>query len=354
MRLEIALIVEMTSDKLPTLVDVARVAGISRATVSRYVNNPTSVRADRRDRIKQAINDLGYVPHGAARALVSHRSQMIGALFPSLDTFLFGSFIGPLQSSLQRLGYTLVVSSSDYNPEMEVEQLRTLVMNGVDAIVMIGVEHNQSCFELLNRRNIPYVLAWSWIESAALPQIGFCNAGATSLVANYLMDIGHRRIAMISGITAGNDRATERVRGVREALEARGLALTPACVTERVFDIREGANAFRELMSYKDPPTAILCGSDMFAYGALFEASRMGMKVPDDISITGFDDTDFARNLAPTLTTVRTPRIEMAELTADYLLAALSDQGVPRPQKLGVELVLRESTAPPKRTMESD
>ncbi|MCG8507853.1 MAG: LacI family DNA-binding transcriptional regulator [Rhodospirillales bacterium] len=338
----------MTSNKLPTLADVARVAGLSRATVSRYVNNPDAVRPDRQTRIEKAINELGYVPHGAARALASQRSRMIGALFPSLDSFLFGSFIGPLQSSLRRLGYTLVVSSSDYSSAMEVEQLRALVQNGVDAIVLIGVEHDKRCFELLNRRNITYVLAWSWIETADFPQVGFCNAGATALAANYLIDIGHRKIAMISGITKGNDRASERVRGVQESLSRRGLTLPPDCLIERPFDIREGATAFRELMTFQDPPTAVLCGSDIFAYGALFEASRMCMRVPDDVSITGFDDTDLARNLAPTLTTIRTPRVEMAEMTAEYLLAALSDQGVPRPQKLDVELVIRESTAPPK------
>lgn len=338
----------MPSQRFPTLADVARKAGLSPATVSRYLNTPQAVRAPRRARIEQAIDDLGYVPHGAARALASQRSQMIGALFPSLDSFLFGSFIGPLQSSLRRLGYTLVVSSSDYSAAMEVEQLRALVMNGVDAIVLIGIEHDKRCFELLGRRKIPYVLAWSWIEAANRPQVGFCNAAATGLAANYLMDIGHRRIAMISGITAGNDRASERVRGVQEALAERGLSLSSDCLIERSFDIREGANAFRELMTFQNPPTAVLCGSDIFAYGALFEASRMGMRVPEDISITGFDDTDLARNLAPALTTIRTPRAEMAELTAEYLLASLSDQGMPRPQKLDVELVIRESTAPPK------
>ena len=337
----------MTSHKLPTLADVARVAGLSRATVSRYVNNPEAVRLKRRAQIEEAINELGYVPHGAARALASQRSQMIGALFPSLDSFLFGSFIGPLQSSLQGLGYTLVVSSSDYNAETEVEQLRVLVMNGVDAVVMIGVEHDKRCFELLRRRNIPFVLAWSWIETVDLPQVGFCNAAATGLVADYLMDIGHRRIAMISGMTHGNDRASERVRGVREAFSRRGLDLMPDYLIERDFDIHEGANAFRELMAFRDPPTAVLCGSDIFAYGALFEASRMGMRVPHDVSITGFDDTDFARNMSPALTTIRTPRAEMAKLTANFLLVALSKQGVPRRQKLDVELVVRESAAPP-------
>ena len=339
----------MVARRLPTLVDVARVAGMSRATVSRYLNEPATVRMAARARIEHAIDELGYVPHGAARALASRRSHMIGALFPSLDSILFGSYIWPLQADLRRRGYTLVVSSSDYLAEMEYEQLRVLVMNGVDAIMMVGTQHDGRCFELLTRRRIPYVLTWSWDKTKDLPQIGFCNASASAMVADYLMDIGHRRIAMLSGITAGNDRAAERLRGVREALARRGLPLPAEYVLERPFDLREGANAFIELMDLPTPPTAVLCGSEMFAYGALFEAARMGLHVPEDVSITGFDDTDFAPIVVPTLTTIRTPRARMAELTAEYLLAALEEDNGPPQHPLDVELIIRESTAPPRR-----
>ena len=339
----------MVLRRFPTLADVARVSGLSRATVSRYLNKPAAVRLAARDRIESAINELGYVPHGAARALASRRSHMIGALFPSLDSILFGSFIGPLQASLQRRGYTLVVSSSDYIADMEYEQLRVLVANGVDAIVMVGTEHDQRCFDLLTRRRIPYVLTWSWDESKNLPQVGFCNATASGMTANYLMDIGHRRIAMISGITRGNDRASERLRGVREALARRNLELPDDYLIECPFDLREGADAFHELMKRPTPPSAVLCGSDMFAYGALFEAYRMGIRVPGDVSITGFDDTDFAPNVAPALTTIRTPREKMAEQTAEYLLATLAEDDEHRPRRLDVELIIRESTASPRQ-----
>lgn len=334
--------------RLPTLADVARLAGLSRATVSRYVNKPATVRMAARVRIERAINELGYVPHGAARALASSRSHMIGALFPSLDSILFGSFIAPLQACLRRQGYTLVVSSSDYVQDMEYEQLRVLVMNSVDAVMMVGTQHDDRCFDLLARRGIPFVLTWSWDESKDLPQVGFCNATASSMAANYLMDIGHRRIAMISGLTDGNDRAAERVRGVRLAMAKRNLELPAEYLIERPFDLGEGAGAFHELMSRSTPPTAVLCGSDMFAIGAMFEASRMGIRVPDDVSITGFDDTDLASNVAPALTTIRTPRVKMAEVTADYLLATLSEGSDHHPRRLDVELIIRESTAPPR------
>ena len=340
----------MAARHLPTLADVARISGLSRATVSRYLNKPSAVRKVARDRIERAINELGYVPHGAARALASHRSHMIGALFPSLDSILFGAFIGPLQNSLQRRGYTLVVSSSDYVHDMEYEQLRTLVMNGVDAIMMVGTAHGERCYDLLARRNIPFVLTWIWDETRDLPQVGFCNASATGMVANYLMDIGHTRIAMMSGLPEGNDRAAGRVRGTREALAKRGLQLRDDYLMERPFEMGEGARAFRELMSRPVRPTAVLCGSDMFAYSALFEAARMGIRVPEEVSITGFDDNPFSSSVAPALTTIRTPRERMAEQTAEYLLAALSEVPDNPSRRLDVELVIRESTAPPRPT----
>ena len=327
--------------------DVAHFAGVSPATVSRCINQPHLVREDRRQRIEAAIAELGYVPHGAARALASKRSLTIGALFPRLDSLLFGSFIAPLQRLLQAEGYTLVVASSDYDDATEEQQLAALVANGIDGLVLVGTSHRPEVFELLERKGIPFALAWAWDEDCAHPQIGFCNATAAGSVANYLLDIGHRRIAMISGPADGNDRASARIEGVRRALAARGCVLRPEDLLECPFDLKEGGKAFRRLMTRDDPPGAVLCGSDVFAISALFEARRLGLSVPEDVSVTGFDDTDMASCVSPTLTTLRTPRAEMASLSAEYLLGRLAGKDMSSRQ-LETELILRESSAPPK------
>lgn len=337
----------MTSGETPTLSDVARLAEVSPATVSRYLNTPLAVRANRRHRIEQAINELGYVPHGAARALASRRSRMIGGLFPSLDSILFGSFMGPLQRRLSAHGFTLVVASSNYDQELEYQQFVNLVSNGVDGIVLVGTEHRQACYDLLARKRIPYVLAWAWHENSPHPMIGFNNASAAWKITTHLLDLGHREFAMISGSTTANDRARDRVAGVRAALSARGLTLDDDLLLERPFDLGQGANAFRMLVDRPRRPTAIICGSDLFACGAVFEARRLGVDIPGDVSITGFDDTDLAASVTPALTTIRTPRMEMANLAASHLLDRLHGK-TPEPQELDVELVLRESTAPPR------
>jgi LacI family transcriptional regulator len=304
------------------------------------------VRAARRERIRDAINELGYVPHGAARALASRKSRMIGALFPTLDNVLFGSFLGPLQQHLGAQGYTLVIASSEYDHEVEYSQFINLVTNGVDGIVLVGMEHNERYYEILNRKQIPYVHTWTWKEESKSPLVGFCNKSASKLAAKYLLDIGHTRFAMISGILEGNDRAKERLKGVKEILAEHNIVLQDHAVIQRPFELSQGASAFRDIMTGKNPPTAVICGSDLFACGAIFEANRMGIRIPEDVSITGFDDTELASSISPTLTTIRTPRVEMAELTAHYLLNRLNNAKASQ-KKLDVELIVRESTAPP-------
>lgn len=307
------------------------------------------VREDRRLRIQAVVAELGYLPHGAARALASNRSMTIGALFPSLDSLLFSSFIAPLQRCLRAQGYTLVVSSSDYDDAMELQQLANMVSNGVDGLVLVGTTHSPRVYQLLERNSVPFVLTWAWDEHHEPPQIGFCNAAAAAAMASYLIDIGHRDIAMISGPTQGNDRAAEQVVGVRRALAAQGFGLRPENFKERAFDLQEGARAFKELMTQPVVPTAVLCGTDVFAFGALFEAKRMGLEVPRDVSITGFDDTDLAAGIVPSLTSVRTPRAEMAVQTAAFLLDRLSGDGAAPSRKLEVELIVRQSSAPPPK-----
>ena len=338
----------MATEQVPTLSDVANLAGVSLATASRYLTNPLVVRASRRQSIADAVKELGYVPNGAARALASRHSRLVGALFPSLDNVLFGSFIGPLQRALSSQGYTLVVASSDYDQQVEYHQMFNLVANGVDGVVLVGTEHTDVCYDLLTKKRIPYVLTWTWSEKSDRPMIGFCNRSAAARIANYLLDVGHRRIAMISGYTTGNDRATERIAGVRAAMSSRGVQLNNDWIVQRPFNLSDGASAFRELMLMQSSPTAIICGSDLFACGAIFEAARMGIQVPADVSITGFDDTDLAAGVTPSLTTIRTPRTEMATMTAQYLLDSFRG-AEPLSMELKVELVVRGSSGSPRQ-----
>ena len=333
----------------PTQHDVARLANVSIATVSRVLNAPLSVNENRRKAVQNAISELEYVPNLAGQMLVSRRSRIIGSVFPRLNTILFGRFFTEVQYQLDDRGYMFSLTSYNYRQENETERLRQLIARGAEGLILVGCSQSDEALALIEKSGVVCLRTWTWRDQSRLPQIGFCNTTAMARIAQHIVDLGHQNIAYISGIIDGNDRAADRLDGVRQALSNRGLTLTDGMVIETPFGIDEGAHAFVTLIGKSNPPTAIICGSDIFAFGALREANRMGISVPKDVSITGFDDTEFSEICTPPLTTVRTPRRLMAERCAQVLVENL-ENGEPIPSmKLPTELVIRDSTARPKR-----
>jgi LacI family transcriptional regulator len=179
--------------------------------------------------------------------------------------------------------------------------------------------------------------------------VGFDNARAMKQAVKYLIDMGHRRIAMLAGVTHDNDRAAARVRGLREALAAARIALPASRLVERRYGLEPAREGLRQLMATDPPPTAIVCGNDVLAFGALLEAQRLGVAVPLQLSIIGFDDLELAAHLRPALTTVHVPADEMWRCAADRVLAALAGDELPRATQIQVSLVVRDSSGPPPK-----
>ncbi|NNG05542.1 MAG: LacI family DNA-binding transcriptional regulator [Inquilinus sp.] len=331
----------------PTLHDVAAMAAVSTATVSRCLNAADTVRPELRERVRGAIAELGYTPHGAARALASQRARTIGAVIPTLDNAIFAAGIQAMQNRLSDVGYTLLLASSNYDPEQERNQVQSLIERGLDGLMLIGEARPPGLYDLLEQKAIPHVNTWTYRPGSRHPSIGFDNRGAAHRVASYLIDMGHSDIAMIAGITAGNDRAAERLSGVRAALADRGLAFAPGRVIESPYSIGDGRRALRRLMAAESRPTAIVCGNDVLAYGALFECHALGVPVPGQVSIAGFDDLELAAELVPALTTMHVPSDDMGRLAAEYLLDRIDGRPTPGATKLGVDLIIRGSTGPP-------
>lgn len=331
----------------PTLDDVARYAKVSSATVSRFINNSAVVSERTKRKIEEAIKALNYVPHAAARALASNKSHMIGVIVPTLEGALFGAFLEKFQSLISTERYTTVVASCGYNAEKEHQQIDEMVSHGVDALVLVGLCRDEATYSLLHRKEIPYIVTWAMSANGDHPCVGFNNQKAAERITDYLIGLGHKKIATISGFLKTNDRAYNRYLGVSNALQRQGLQLPDEYVIEKYFDVQGGQEAFRELMMLPERPTAIICGSDPLAYGAFFEAKAQGFDIPGDISITGFDDTWLCRHLTPGLTTLRTPQPEMAKLAAEYLIARLNGEDVAAPAVLDVDLILRGSCAAP-------
>ncbi|MDX1434877.1 MAG: LacI family DNA-binding transcriptional regulator, partial [Gammaproteobacteria bacterium] len=201
----------------PRLEDVARRARVSTATVSRVLNRPSAVKPELRESVQRAVEALGYVPHGPARALASRRSNTIGAVIPTVDNAIFASSVQALQSRLYDAGLTLLLASSDYDEERERRQVQSLVERGIDGLILVGERRDAAIYDLLELKRIPYVNTWIYDDASPHACIGFDNRRGAERIAGYVLDIGHREIAMVAGITQGNDRAAERVEGVHAA-----------------------------------------------------------------------------------------------------------------------------------------
>lgn len=337
------------SPVLPTIEAVAAAAGVSTATVSRALNRPDSVREALRRRVGAAVAELGYVPNAGARSMMLRRSGTIGAIFPTVDNAIFAKAIDALQRRLSEAGQQLLIATCDYDSDAEMRQAVNLVSRGADGLALCGVGQRPQLLEFLRQRQLPCVHVMSLSDDPSITSVGFDNAGAMARAVRYLLDLGHRRIAMLAGTQHDNDRATARVDGVRRGLRSAGLDLPARWLVERKYGIAAAREGLRELMATSPVPTAIVCGNDVLAFGALLEAQRLGIAVPKALSIIGFDDLELANQLQPALTTVRVPAEDLWRTAADRLLAALRGETTPRHTEIEVSLVVRGSTGPAAR-----
>ena len=326
--------------------DVAREAGVSVASVSRALNRPDLLSDKALRRVQDAIARLNYIPNSAARALSLQRMNTIGAVIPTLDHSVFAAFMDAYQSRAEALGYRVVLATSHFDSEIELSQVRNLLGYGIEGFLLSGEVHSPELHRLLSARGVPYVHTDVFNPAGLHPSIGYDNRQATRRATEYLLNLGHRRIAALPGLRATNDRMVHRVAGVRDALEARGLALPDALIVERKYSIAHARDGARELLARTPRPTAIVCGHDILAFGTILEAQEHGLKVPEDLSVIGFDDVEFAGHITPSLTTVNVPVEDMGTRAADFLIAQLSGQSPPRHVRIQVNLVVRESTGP--------
>lgn len=295
-----------------------------------------------RQAVAAAVDSLGYVRHGPARALASKRTFLIGAVVPTLDNPIFARCLEALQSRLQEVGFTLIVATSGYNPSRELAGVRTLLERGIDGLMLVGGRRSAEVYDLLAGKGVACCVTWSLHDAGGQVCVGFDNAKATGKLVEYLYQLGHRRFAMVAGITAHNDRAADRVAGVRSALRAHRLSAT---ILECSYTVADGRIALETLAGMPRPPTAIVCGNDILAFGVMAECARLGLRVPQDVSVTGFDDLDLASCTNPTLTTVRVAADEIGHQAANRLIAQVTGSGPRESLELPVMLISRDSTA---------
>lgn len=326
-----------------TVRDVAAAAGVSVATVSRVLNGKATVAESLRATVLKAVQQLNFTPHAAAKALATRRFMTIGAIVPTLEDPNFAVGVAALQHVVNRRGYTLLLASSNYDADEEFRQVQAMVGQGVAGLMLVGARRSASVYETLDSQRIPYINTWVLDEEHAC--VGFDNRAIGRTLANYLLDLGHTEFGIIAQHSPDSDRAAQRIAGVREALAARGVQLLQERLIERSHKIADGQLALRTLLQSPRRPTAVMCGTDTLAFGALVEANAQGLRVPQDLSITGINDAEFAVHLTPPLTTIRLPAEEVGTRAAEYLVGRIDGDTVVVRTPLQFSLIVRGSTS---------
>jgi LacI family transcriptional regulator len=335
----------VTKEGRPTLETVATAAGVSLATVSKVLNDRADVSAATRARVQRLLVQYKYVPPGRPKVVqFGAGRRSIDLVFTALDSpysveILRGVTSSPLD----------VVVSSMPDPTESRAWSSGLVSAGRSGAIIVASELAPLDQRILSHAHVPYVL----IDPAAkLPEPNVATVGATNWAgglsaARHLLELGHRRIAVIGGPVAMLC-SRARIDGYRAALESAGVEVDPELIRNGNFHHSGGYQAARELFELPDPPTAIFAGSDEQAFGVAEAARVTGRRIPEDLSIVGFDDLPISRWVSPPLTTVRQPLAEMGRTAADMLIAMIDKrEPLSRQVELATELIVRSSTAPP-------
>ncbi|MCE2917465.1 MAG: LacI family DNA-binding transcriptional regulator [Rubrivivax sp.] len=334
-----------------TLRDVAQAAGVTSITVSRYLREPARVAADTAERIAHALATTGYVPNKQAGLLASGRSNIVAALLPNLANSIFAETAQGLSDTLQAAGHELLIAATGYSFEREEEQLRALLGWHPAAIVVTGRRHSAGASRLLRQaqaNGTPVIEIWDHHGRAGsgFTQVGFKHEDVGRAMASHLLRAGHRRIAYVDSGVAEDYRAHERGQAFAAAAQEAGAAVDVLVAPSGdAFDA--GRHMLGGLLKGAQPAiTAAAFANDHLACGALLEATRRGIAVPQRLAILGFGDFAIARQLQPALSSVQLPRYDIGAVAARNLLAALKG-GQPVPsQTLGWTLVARGSTGP--------
>lgn len=333
------------SDRPVTLRAIARETGVSVATVSRALRQPEAVSPQKRARILALVEHYRYVPDALAASFSSRRTGLVGLIVPTISNSIYAAFTEAVQGRLQEAGRKLLIANTNYSAELEGQIVHKLVESRVEGVIFTGYRRDAALYDLLRHYSIPFLVTWSTSPEPAIPAISFDNRAAAAAATQALVALGHRRIGLICGISAVNDRAAQRLEAYGRVLARHGIAFDSRLVAERPFEVGEGAEAATAMMALADPPTALFCANDIQAFGAMFACQRLGLAVPGDVSIIGFDDLPMTRFVNPALSTVHVPAREMGEAAADALVASV-EHGVPIGSlRIEARLRMRQSTA---------
>lgn len=313
--------------KKADIIAVAKAARVSASTVSRSFNHPDLVKPATRKKIDAAVRRLGYIRNRAAQTIHGIRSGTIGLIVPTVDQAIFAELIQSFSEAVEDLGFTILLASHGYSLEREYALTRKMLEHRVDGIALIGIEHSDDTYELLAQQKTPALLLWNYSRDAPLPCVGSDNYMAGFLIGRHVAELGHAKIASIFPPLEGNDRASLRMTGVVDALEESGIEIREDWRLETPYSVASAKSSASRLIAMTERPTAIICGNDVLAWGALHALSREGISVPAGMTVTGIGDFNGSRDFEPSLTTVRIPARTIGEKGADAIVRLITSSG---------------------------
>jgi len=326
-----------------TMAEVAEEAGVSLITVSRVIRTPEKVAKATREKIQTIIDKLGYVPNEGAGDLSSQQNRTVAAFIPTLTGSAFTSTIEGLSTRLRAANHQLLFACTDYSRDKEEDFIVTMLRRRPAGLVLTSTQHTSEASKLLKSCGIPIVEVWELPYTSVHHAVGFSNHNAALAMVEYLYKSSRQRIGFL-GNSKTSIRSQQRFLGYQEACRRFGNAqFRKIPDTTAPNNSKYGAQDFAALMQKWPDTDAIFCANDTIALGALSEAQRMGLKVPDDIAIAGFGDFEFANEFGVGLTTVRVPGFEIGELAAQLILNSSSSNESPQQIDVGYEIIRRNT-----------
>ncbi|MDT0444709.1 LacI family DNA-binding transcriptional regulator [Streptomyces johnsoniae] len=335
------------STRSVTLRDVAARAGVSSQTVSRVLRIPDEVAPHTRERVEAAIRESGYVPNLAARNLASNRSKIVATVIPALGSELFSETLTGLSAVLSPEGYQLLLGYTDYDDEREEDLIRSLLGRRPDGICLTGTVHRRSTVAMLRTAGVPVVETWDWTDSPVDTLVGFSNERAMHAMVSSLHESGYREPCFVGSLLAGDHRSLRRLAGFRRAVDAFRPGREPRVVdaSEYPLTLESGARLLDAARRAHPAADVLVFSTDVLACGALLAAGSAGVRVPEDVAVTGFGDFELSRVVRPGLTTVSLPNARIGREAAALLLQRMRGESPAVPAlDLGFEIRRRQST----------
>lgn len=329
------------------IVAVAKVAGVSPATVSRAMNHPDLVSPATRKKIEKAVRKTGYIRNRAAQTMHGRRSATLGLVVPTVNYSIFAELVQAFNDAVSELGFTLLLATHNYDLRTEYGVVRKLLEHRVDGIALIGLDHSEDTYRLFKSQNVPVIAVWSYSDTSRISSIGSDNREAGQLAARHIVSLGHRRIGFVFPPTLENDRARGRLDAAKDVLRDTGIACPDAQTVQSLYSIAHAKAACRELLQRNLSLTALVCGNDVIAQGAIAAVLELGLRIPQDISIIGIGDFVGSGDSFPALTTVRIPAQEIGTRAGQNLVQSVAEPDGARivNSHFPVTLKLRATTA---------